>query len=284
MICSRRDLAKLMAGAPFASALMQAADSKINGVMVGAQSYSFRDLPLDQCVQAMKDIGLGYCELWQGHLEPKDKDELKKWRVDPPLDSFRQVRKKFDDAGIVIYAYNYSFRDGFSDQDIENGFRMADALGVKRITASSNVDLSSRIDPFAQKYKTYVGFHNHDNTKDPNEFARPEAWDKALAGRSKYMAINLDIGHFTAANYDPVQYLEQHHDRILTLHIKDRKRDHGANMPFGEGDTKIKEVLQVLKTKKYSIPAMIEYEYGKAGSDTVAEVRRCFEYVKQGLA
>jgi len=70
----------------------------------------------------------------------------------------------------------------------------------------------------------------------------------------------------------------------LTLHIKDRKKNHGPNMPFGEGDTKIKEVLNVLKTKHYPIPANIEYEYGKPGMDTVAEVKKCFDYIKAALS
>ena len=94
-----------------------------------------------------------------------------------------------------------------------------------------------------------VGMHGHDNVKDPNEFATPESFEAAMK-ESKYIAINLDIGHFTAAGYDPVEYLEKHHDRIVTLHIKDRKKNHGANVPFGEGDTHIKGVLQLLKTKK----------------------------------
>jgi hypothetical protein len=37
-----------------------------------------------------------------------------------------------------------------------------------------------------------------------------------------------------------------------------------------------------LKKKKYAILANIEYEY--KGQDTVAEVRRCFEYCKKALA
>jgi sugar phosphate isomerase/epimerase len=119
---------------------------------------------------------------------------------------------------------------------------------------------------------------------EPNEFSTPDDWKKALAGRSKYMGINLDIGHFTAANFDPVSFIEEHHAKILTLHIKDRKKNHGDNMPFGEGDTNIKGVLQLLKAKKYAIPANIEYEYGKPGMDTEAEVKKCFAYMKSALA
>ena len=61
-----------------------------------------------------------------------------------------------------------------------------------------------------------------------------------------------------------------------------RKRDQGDNVPFGDGDTKIVEVLQLLREKKYPIPANIEYEY--KGDDTVEEVRKCLDYCKAALA
>ena len=279
---SRRQFAKFAVAAPLSAALFGKINSKIDGVMIGAQTYSFRDRPLDQCVAAMKEIGLGYAELWQGHLEPTKNEEKKAWRENPPMEHVQSAKKLFDDAGIEIYAFNYSFRDDFSDREIENGFKLAQTLGTNKITASSNVSTAARIYPFAEKYKTYVGMHDHDSMRK-NEFSTPKDWEEAMAGRSKWIKINLDIGHFTAAGFDPVQFLEQHHADILTLHIKDRLRNHGANMPFGQGDTKIKEVLQVLKTKKYPIPAMIEYEYGKPGTDSVAEVKKCFDYMKQAL-
>ena len=52
---------------------------------------------------------------------------------------------------------------------------------------------------------------------------------------SKYFKINLDIGHFTAANYDAVAYLREHHANITNLHLKDRKKNQGDNVPWGHG-------------------------------------------------
>lgn len=280
---TRRQFHKLTLGALPLSRAWGKPDSKIDGVQIGVQSYSFRDRPLDEAIQGMMEVGLGECELWQGHIEPKGaQPSLRNWRETVSLDEFEKVRKKFDDAGILLYAYNYSFRDSFSDKEIERGFEMAKALGVKIITASSTLSVVDRIDPLADKNRIYVGFHGHSNIKDPNEFAKPESFEQAMRGRSKYIAINLDVGHFFAAGYDPVDFLEKHHDRIVTLHIKDRKKDNGENMPFGEGDTPIKQVLQVLKSRKYRIPANIEYEY--KGGDTVQEVKKCYEYCKQALA
>lgn len=282
---TRRDFGKIALAAPIMASAGAHIDSRIHGVMIGAQSYSFRDLDLDGCIAGMKTVGLGYIELFQGHLEPKeeDKEGLRKWRDNPPYPAIKSAARKITDAGITIYALNYSFREDFSDLQIENGFKIAKALGTNRITASSNVSTSKRIDKYAQQYKVWVGFHNHDSM-EANEFSTPDDWQKALQGRSKYMAMNLDIGHFTAANLDPVAFMEQHHNKILTLHIKDRKKNHGDNMPFGQGDTNIKGVLQLLKAKKYPIPANIEYEYGKDGMDTVTEVGKCFAYIKEALA
>lgn len=265
------------------AALSAKPNSKVAGVQLGIQSYSFRDRPLDDAIKAMVEIGLSECELWQGHIEPQNLrgEELRKWRTTVSLDEFKSVRKKFDAAGIDLYAYNYSFKDSFSDEEIARGFEFAKALGVKRLTASANVKTSARIDPHARKAKVWVGMHNHSNIK-PNEFATPDDFAEAMKGMSEYIVINLDIGHFTAANFDPIDYLKKNHEKIVTLHIKDRKKNQGANVPFGEGDTPIKQVLQVLKEFRYKIPANIEYEY--KGADTVVEVKKCLDFCKLALA
>jgi sugar phosphate isomerase/epimerase len=121
--------------------------------------------------------------------------------------------------------------------------------------------------------------HNHSRIHE-NEFATPESFAAAMQA-GDYIGINLDLGHFWAANFDPVDYLQKNHAKIVTFHPKDRKKNQGPNLPFGEGDTPLKESLHLIRDKKWKIPAMIEYEY--KGADTVVEVRKCFEYSKQLL-
>ena len=279
---SRRDLIGLAAATLPAARLLAKPNSVINGVTIGVQSYSFRDRSLDEAIKAMLEIGFSSCELWQGHVEPRKakREELRQWRLTVPLDELKKVRQKFQQAGIQLCAYNYSFRDDFTDEEIARGFEIGKALGVKALTASSNVSTARRVDPFAAKAKMLVGMHNHSNIK-PNEFARPEDFEEAMRGASKYIGVNLDIGHFVAAGFDPVAYIEKRHDRMPAIHLKDRKKNQGANLPFGEGDTPIRECLHLLRVKKWKIPAVIEYEY--KGADTVAEVRRCYEYCRNAL-
>ncbi len=292
---SRRDAGKfLLAGS--ASLLtarkkllaVEMIDSVVRGVQLGSQSYSFRDRPLAACIDAYRTVGLGECELWQGHVEPSEnepREKLRQWRLSTPLSKFHEIRQQFDSAGVLLYAYNFSFRKDMTDAEMQRGFEMAQAMGVKYITASSNVSVAPRVDTYAQKFKIMVGFHGHDETSNPDEFSTPETFARAMKGASGYIGVNLDIGHFTAAGGDAVEYIRQHHERIVTFHIKDRKKNHGANMPFGQGDTPIVAVLRLLRDEKWKIPANIEYEYGEEiqGLDTIAEVKKCYAYCRQAL-
>jgi sugar phosphate isomerase/epimerase len=254
-------------------------------VILGAQTYSLRDRDAEKAIAALKELEINTVEMWSGHAEPfsgkVDREEVRKWRLSVPVSHFTTIRKKFNDNGIVIHAYNYSFREDFTDAEMARGFEFADALGAKIITASSNVSTAKRVDPFARKAKIRVGMHNHSRIV-ANEFATPENFLDAMNGMSKYICINLDIGHFTAANFDPVEFLDRWHKRIVTLHIKDRRRNQGPNVVFGEGDTPIKATLEWLKRNKSPIPANIEYEY--RGNDTIAEMRRCIEYMRRVVA
>lgn len=264
-----------------AAAGIVAACSRAPGVTLGVQSYSFRDRPLDDAIAGMQKLGLRSCELWQAHIEPRNitRDEMRKWRETIELGMFHRVRDKFTKASIALSAYNISFNDSFSDTEIDRGFEMAKALGAPVITASSNVKTVARIAPAAARHKMLVGMHNHSRI-DPNEFASAQSLTGALR-MGPFIAINLDIGHFTAANEDAVAFLKQHHDRIVTIHLKDRKREQGDNVPFGSGDTPIVPVLKLLNENGWPIPANIEYEY--KGGDSVDEVGKCLDYCRRAL-
>ena len=278
------------------------------GVRVGVQTYSFRDMPrpagapdaVDLVIKAMKDSGVPECELFAPQLEPpqpagrgargappspeavKARDALRKWRLETPLDRFKDVRKKFDAAGLTIYAYCYNMNSSFTDAEIDRGFQIARALGTDVVTTSTTLDVAKRIAPIADKHKITVGLHGHSNISDPNELATPESFAAAMK-MSPYFKVNLDIGHFTAANYDPVAYIREHHAKITNLHLKDRKKNQGDNLPWGQGDTPIRDVLQLLKRERWPIPADIEYEYRGQGTP-VEEVAKCYAFARQALA
>jgi len=169
-----------------------------------------------------------------------------------------------------------------SDDDIEYGFMMAKGLGVNLMSTSTQVSMAKRLAPFTEKHKVRVGFHGHNDLDRPDEVSSKETFEAVMAA-GKYLGANLDIGHFTAANGDSVAFIKEHHDRITNLHIKDMKRNGGSYTPFGQGDSPIKEVLQLLSKEKWDIPCSIEYEYNDPDG-TIAAMEKCLKYCKDALA
>jgi len=221
---------------------------------------------------------------------------LQEWRASTTAATWKAVRKQFDDAGIDLRFLWYSL--GFqgtptSDEEIDYAFRMAQGLGVKLMSGSSTIPIAQRIARAAEKYNILWGGHTQDNVHDPDQFTSPESYQRLLALSPKFR-ICLDIGYFTAAGHDPVSFITAHHDRISDIHLKDKKRAASLggdvtnnalnNYPWGEGDTPIREVLQLLKKNKYDIPVQIEYEYAcRTTADAATEVGRCYAYARQCL-
>ena len=186
----------------------------------------------------------------------------------------------YHDAGINIYAWKpNALGTKNSDAEIDYAFNAGKALGVNHVTVELPDEVQTkRLGDIAAKHKMMVGYHAHTQ-------ATPTLWDAALA-QSKYNGINLDIGHYVAGtSSSPVPFIEKYHDRIISMHIKDRKFHDGPNQPWGQGDTPIKEVLQLLKNNHYKFPATIELEYKiPEGSDAVKEVKICRQFAADALA
>lgn len=265
-------------------------------VIVGLQTYSLRDRALPEAIVAMQALGIRHCELWEGHVEPEEyrwqrglssqqlrenREQLRQWRAALSMDVIEGIRQQFERAGIRILAYNATFKDDISDQELELGFRIAKALGTDTVNSSATVRVMDRVDAVAQRYRIRVGMHNHANVDKPNEFATPDSFARGMAGKSDLIGVNLDTGHFTAANFDPLQYIRDHHEQVFSIHLKDRKANQGPRTPFGEGDTPLAAILALIKTNGWDIPTFIEYEYD--GADTMAELRRCLAYCKNAL-
>jgi len=323
MTFTRRDLGKLAAAALPAASLLAKPNSNFNGVQIGTITYSFRALPssAEQVLKYILDCGISGIELMsnvaesyagaptpagrggggggRGQMTPeqqaamqKSAAELKDWRLSVSMDKYKAFRKMYEDAGVKIYAFKLPPTMSMSDQEYEYIWNVADTLGASHITMElpTNEALLQRVGEYAAKRKLRMAFHTHGQGGD-------SGFDKALAG-SQYTALNLDVGHYFGVNgKSPVPVIEKYHDRIASLHLKDRKGPvsatagksgpggGGPNMPWGQGETPLKDVLQLMKKQKYKFPASIEYEYDTPeGSDVVSEVKKCVDYCKKALA
>ena len=266
--------------------------SKFNGVQIGVITYSFRSMP-DQSLSAILDYtvqsGLSSVELMGGALEqyagiPKTKDakEIRQWRASVSMDKFKEARKMFNSKGVKIDILKLG-DSKWEDDEIDYAFNVCKTLGARGITMEVSEESAKRMSPFADKHKLYVIFHNHGQPGNPDF-----SFDKVLAYGPRLM-LNLDAGHyFGATGLNPNILIERLHDRIASIHIKDKTGPKATqpnkNMPFGQGETPVIETLQLIQKNKWPITCDIELEYAvPEGSDAVKEVKKCVEYCRQAL-
>jgi sugar phosphate isomerase/epimerase len=192
----------------------------------------------------------------------------------------------YNDAGVTIYAWK-QLSPNMSDEEFEYVFNVAEALGCTHTTlelpAGDNAAAQlKRIGDFAMKKKIYAAYHTHLQ-------GSMTAFDQAFA-LSKGNMANVDLGHWVAGGNQggtPMDFLMKHHDRVSSFHLKDRTTpEHcGLNLPWGTGETPIKQILQLVSKSKWKIPASIELEYNvPEGSDAVKETKKCVEFCRAALA
>ncbi len=259
-------------------------DSTFSGVQIGCITYSLRSMPgksAEDLLAYIVQCGISSVELMGGPAEQFARAYDKANPGGEPMAGFKALRKLYNDAGVNIHIVKFgNIGNGkMPDEKIDYYFNVAKALGARGITREISDGAAKRLGPFADKHQTMIGFHNHMQLK-------PDTYDGEILTHGKYLGINLDIGHYLAGtNEDPVALIEKHHDRILSLHLKDRKKNRGPNQVFGEGETPIAAALQFMKKNKLTFPADIELEYKvPKDSDAVKEITRCVEFCRQALA
>ncbi len=290
-------------------------DSNFKGVQIGVITYSWRSMPstpqdiINYCIQTgissielMGSVAEEYAGIPKGIPRPKNFKELSQeeketyrkageetnlkisqWRKsDEPAEKYKVLRKMFDDAGVKIHIVKFS-PAGWSDEEIDYAFESAKILGAKGVSNEIGHDACKRLGPFAEKHGMYAVFHNHGQPGDP-------AFDfEEFLAYSPANMLNLDVGHyFGASGKHPNDLIEKLHDRIYSIHLKDKTAKDAdpsdTNAPWGEGDTPLEDILKLIQKNKWDIYCDIELEYQiPEDSDAVKETGKCVEYCKNIL-
>jgi len=290
-------------------------DSNFNGVQIGVITYSWRSMPstaqdiINYCVQTgvssielMGNIAEEFAGVPAGPARPenfrnlseeekaefaKKRDEadekISQWRTSgESAEKYAALKKMFDDAGISIHIVKFA-PSRWSDEEIDYAFESAKILGADGITDEIGHESCERLGKFAEKHDMYAIFHNHGQPGDSTF-----NFEEYLAYSPNNM-LNLDVGHyFGATGLHPNALIEKLHDRIYSIHLKDKTAKDAdppdTNMPWGEGDTPLEDILKLIQTNNWDIYCDIELEYPvPEDSDAVLETAKCVEYCKNIL-
>ena len=289
---------------PFAASC---AGSVYGGIPVGVITYSYRDMPVGKykTLEYVKASGLSEMEFMSNDLEldagapvnklpwkmtKEEKAMVAAWRKTVDIKLFEDVRAKYEAAGVKAHIVKFGSIDGSQpDEEIEYCFKVAKAMGASAITREIPDPKSipaweqrgRRLASFAERYGVNIAFHNHLQIN-------ATTYDGPLLGWSDRFMINFDIGHYVAANDDdPLAFVKKYHDRIFSIHLKDRTtKAHGQqNLAFGAGDTPLAGLFGLMSREGYRFPCDIELEYKiPVGSDSVREVDVSRRYCKAHIS
>lgn len=287
--------------------------SEYEGVQIGAITYSWRSMPgsaqdiINYCKEAdihtielMSDVAESYAgapspSSFSGNFREmtqeqraefrKQKEEyaaeVSAWRRNTPTaEKYKALRKMFDDAGIRIHIVKFSPAE-WSDEEVDYAFESAKILGAKGVSNEIGHEACERLGKFAEKHDMYAVFHNHGQPGQDPDFN----FEDFLAYSPRVM-LNFDAGHyFGATGKHPNQVIEKLHDRIFSIHLKDKTGKDGnppdTNMPWGEGDTPLADILNLIQDNQWNIYCDVELEYPiPEGSDAVKETARCVAYAR----
>ncbi len=287
-------------------------DSKFGGVQIGAITYSWRSMPgtAEDILKYCLACGISSIELMGNTAEeyagiPKmpprpgrdatdaEKadyesavktitEQQREWRLSVSMDKYAGLRKMYKDSGVSIHLAKFS-PENWTDKEIEYAFNAAKALGAKGVSTEISDKACQVLAPYALHSGIFAVMHQHLQPGEPEW-----TFDKFLL-YSPAIMLNFDAGHyFGATGLNPADIIERLHDRIFSIHMKDKTGPKGnppnTNMEWGKGETPISEMLLLLKKNKWPIYVDIELEYPVPdGSDAVKETKKCVDFCKNIL-
>jgi sugar phosphate isomerase/epimerase len=304
---------RITAGAaPVTSSWMRGGTRQVNGLLVGLQTFVFtsnvnvpRSQAVDAAIAAMNAAGIRECDVSAPLLDPPEivaripqisrgqqlppdaaaaraaaQQELAQWRASVPLGFYADVRRKFNAAGVDIHAI--SLFPSTAPEQFARTMDIAEALGAQLVATTADLKgLQGFVDLTAKRALT-VGIQGRPDMSvtNPDVVAKPDQY-AAAAGLSRNYKVILDVGDATGRGWDTLSFVREHADTIGLIYLKDRRRDY-TSVPFGEGDTPIREIVRLIRDKNYPIRCYVDCDYPT--EDRAGDIRRSLEFIKAALA
>jgi sugar phosphate isomerase/epimerase len=300
MRLTRRTFGKTaLAGLPLARA-DAGANTFYKGVQLGICSYSFRTMGLDELIRQMRAVPMGQLELESVFIEPatgagrgqtpEQREAQRRWRLTVPLDDIRAIRRRLDEAGIDVYAYNIPINNTFSEEELDRVFRIARLLGAQAVNSATTLNVVPMLAAAAEQHNMRVGLHPSSGAPggpvNPDAIGTGDSYRKAFA-ISPRIGANPDLNGFRAWGPDPTAFLREIAGRITTMHTHDSKmaEPRPVAVPFGQGNNPLREVLRLMQEERLTFVAMLERTYNLPdGGDNVAELRGCLRFCQEALS
>lgn len=136
-------------------------------------------------------------------------------------------------------------------------------------------DHFNRAGEAARAAELWLAFHNEPDHMRPVEGRVP--YDVFIERTEpRFVRLQLDTGNMVMGGGDPLAYLQRHHDRYWSFHLKDVVPDRSRDTELGRGQVDFRTLLAAVQDLDAK-PCFIEQE---GAADPLASAREDFLYLR----
>jgi len=260
-----------------AAAKEKATCSGHKGWRLGMQAYSFRMFTFFEAIDKTASLGLKYIEAYPSQSLSKEQPDIQ-FSHDMPAQARELVKQKLKDTGVTLVCYGVV---GLSNDEAEcrRVFDFAKEMGIENIVTEPAFEAFDLLDKLCQEYSINIAIHNH---PAPSLYWSPDTALKYCQGRSKWIGVCADTGHWPRSGIKPIDALKKLEGRVISFHLKDlnefgNKEAH--DVPWGTGIADMKAILTYLDEINFQGVFSIEYEHNWENS--LPEIAQCVSYFNE---
>lgn len=244
-----------------------------DGWQLGVQAWSFNRFTFFEAVDKVRQLGLGWIQAYPGQRVSLEINAQMNADLSP--DIRRQIKDKLTEANVSMIAFGVVDIPS-AEAGARRLFTFAQEMGVRVIVSEPPVERLAMIDTLCQEFKIKLAIHNHPK---PTHYWDPQIVQAAMEGRSAWIGVCADVGHWVRSELDPVACLKLFEGRIHDVHIKEIDVDKGHDVVWGTGQNRIKGILEELHRQGYQGPFAAEYEH--SWDNNVPLIRQSVAYFNQ---
>lgn len=250
------------------------------GWRLGIQIYSFKEYTFFEGLEKTAALGISWVEAYPGQKFSKENPDLK-FNHNLPVEYRDQVKAYLKSRGLKLVNYGVV---GLPNDESECRvvFDFAKDMGIETIVSEPPDEAWDLIDRLCQEYRINVAIHNH---PEPSHYWNPDKVLEVSKGRSKYIGVCADIGHWMRSGIQPIEALKKLEGRLISFHFGDlnefgNKKAH--DVPWGTGVADLESVMQEMHRQGFKGVISIEYEYNWKAS--VPEIRKSIAFFNKAVA
>ncbi len=270
----RRFLTTAAAGAAMSLARWPRVDAADDAMpdryILGLQSYSLRNFPVDKAIAQTQELGLHAIEFFSGHFS-----------LDSNAEQIAAMKAKLAKPEIRPWGHGVN---GFTkDHDANRRiFEFAKKAGVRNLSADPTEDSFDSLDRLVAEYNIRIAIHNH------GPGARYDKINdvlKAIKGHHKLIGACADLGHYIRSGEDPVKAIHLFEGRLYGVHLKDfdQPKANARGVILGKGQLDVVGVFRALDKVKFPADGSLSIEYEEKPEDPMDDLRQCVAISREAM-